>query len=259
MTSLEIQKLLISDCELEIQRAYFDWGTGNRADDVVLDWSTASADQRIETARVGYALYVGLPIPTDNKLSVSDIYAATGMNARLTSMDAARLLRHRQAINDFLAKLPAAVTLSEASEAQLGAAGALMAELDEEKRIGLGKVTKVLHKKRPAFFPVHDSVASDFLWKNFPHRISQGSPPLRLLQQYRGIVEARRGELESVQRNVRQLGYELSMVRVLDFLVWIGWHTRLDGNGSWPPLRAVWGEASAAYARQAAKRSWSRD
>ena len=63
-------------------------------------------------------------------------------------------------------------------------------------------MTEILHKKRPGFVPVLDSVVFDFLWKNFPHVITQGSPTADVIGLCKTILGVFRGPVAQIRANV---------------------------------------------------------
>jgi hypothetical protein len=157
-----------------------------------------------------------------------------------------------------LARIPDDARLEDATDDQLDAAAELLTLLEEAKQVGRGKVTKVLHKKRPAFIPIIDSVVGDFLWKNFPWLIDGEAKPGEVLTLFRTVLVARSQALASVQANLAAHGFPLTTVRVLDYLIWLGWRGCVDRSGLGPSLHDVWQAASTAEARRVAEESWRR-
>ncbi len=256
MTALRIQKLEIDDCEQEILRNYFEWGRGNPADTPEPSWQDADEATRLFIARRGYALYDGLALQPGNDIGPTEIFISVGINSRVILNDACRFLARAERARPLLARIPDDARLEDATDDQLDAAAELLTLLEEAKQVGRGKVTKALHKKRPAFIPIIDSVVADFLWKNFPWRLKQDSPPRDVLVLLRELLLARRDALETIQANLATKGFRLTTVRALDYLIWLGWHERVDKFGFGPPMAKVWRAKGLHEARDKARRAW---
>jgi hypothetical protein len=87
--------------------------------------------------------------------------------------------------------------------------------------IGLSKVTKTLHPKRPALIPMLDSVVQAYLARDD----LGGSEPFAerataLVRSYKADLDHNRGPLHGLQRELAGRGYQLTEVRILDILIW---------------------------------------
>jgi len=249
MTALRIQKLKIDDCEEALISGYHDWGTGYGT---VLP----GAAGRLEVARRAYELYDGHPAQLGNDIGPTEIFMSVGVNSRVILNDACRILACAEEARPLLARIPDGARLEAATDDQLDAAAVLIAMLDEPEHLGLGKVTKVLHKKRPAFIPILDSVVADFLWRNFPWRLRETSPPREVLVLFRDVLLARVDDLKTIQAILERQGFLLTTVRVLDALIWLGWRKRNGTVGYGTPMTNMWGAESIPAARQAARDAW---
>lgn len=178
MTELRVQTLSVPCCEEAIEREYFGWGQVQDKSASRLDWSEATLEERALVAGRGYALYDGLPTFGGNHLGALEVYSTIGVNSRVTLNDAVRFLTHAEKAGQLLAEIPDDASLEAATDDQIASAGSLIEVFQQERHVGWAKITKTLHKKRPAFIPMLDSVVSDFEWKNFPHFLNQGSLPL---------------------------------------------------------------------------------
>ena len=249
MTALRLQKLEIENCEEALLNGYYDWGTA---------YGVAPADSasRSEIAHRGYDLYDGCPAQSGFEIGPAEIFLSVGINSRLALPDACRILALRERARPLLARISDDARLEDADDDQLDAAAKLMTLLEEAEHIGRGKVTKVLHKKRPAFIPIVDSVVADFLWKNFPWRLHGASPARDVLLVFRDILLARQDILETVQANMGARGFSVTTVRVLEALIWLGWHERNGGGGFGTPITTLWAARSLADARRVAERLW---
>ena len=255
MTLLQIQNLRIPECEAALERAYFDWGRGWSKDSPEPDWDAASADERRTIALRGYALYDGCPVPTDDLVTSLDTYVSIGISSRMTLFDTVRFVARADRASELLADIPADAELESATDKQITAVASLIDLFGEARYVGRGKATKVLHKKRPALIPILDSVASDFLWKNFPHVLTQGSPTKQVLDLCKSLLVSRMRPLSQIQANLAAGGLWLSKVRILDFLIWIRWNGGVDESGFGRPFVKVWG-VNCAQARVLARKKW---
>lgn len=259
MTALRLQKLEIEDCEPAILHGYFDWGRGNADDSDEPAWDDADEATRLAVARRGYDLYDGYPAQPGNSLGPTEIFLSVGINSRVILNDACRFLSRAEQVRPLLARIPDDARLEDANDDHLDAAAELLRLLEDAEHIGRGKVTKVLHKKRPAFIPIIDSVVGDFLWKNFPWRLSENSPARDILILFRDILLARREALAAIQANLTAQGLRLTTVRVLDKVIWLGWHQRDGEVGFGTPMTTLWNASSLPAARQAAEEAWCQE
>ena len=256
MTALTIQKLHFDDCESEFERSYFDWGRGWGGDSPEPDWGKASPEQRRAIGYRGYQLYDGWPPVLDDDVGALESYVSVGINSRVILNDVVRFLVHKDRARPLLARIPVRVPLEDATDEQVAVAAQLIDLFCSIPKLGRGKVTKVLHKKRPEMIPVIDSVVTDFLWKNFPHLLTEGSSTAEVLLVYRMLLNSRREPLHRLQANLRETGFQLGTARILSHLVWLGWNAQVDAYGFGPPLKSVWGTDSLDQARQRARAMW---
>jgi hypothetical protein len=243
------------DCEDRIRRSYYDWGKDPEG---VVDppWDDATPEQRETVLARGYSLYDGWPVPQDDQITALDAYVSTGISSRVLVFDTIRLLVRAEAARPLLQQIPPDARLQEATPAQLSAAANLIDLFSAAPHIGVGKSTKVLHKKRPSFIPVIDSVVADFLWKNFPHFIAQGSSWKAKLALYRDILLRHAEPLSEIREGIQSSGLHLTTARILSHLIWLGWQDQVDEFGFGPPIRKVWGADNLGEAKRQASKTW---
>lgn len=256
MTALRIQKMAIDDCEQTILRNYFDWGRGNATDSQEPSWDDADEATRAMLQRRGYDFYDGYPAQPGNDIGAAEIFVSVGINSRVILNDACRLLARAEPARPLLARIPDDACLEHATDDQLDAAAELLKLLEEAEYIGRGKVTKVLHKKRPAFIPVIDSVVGDFLWKCFPWVIDGAATQREVLTLFRTLLVGHSQALVAVRAHLATQGFRLTTVRVLDYLLWLGWRNRVDKFGFGLPITDVWKADGIGEAREKARQSW---
>jgi len=253
---LNVQTLRVIDCARAIQREYYEWGRNKLDHAPEPVWESSRPEQRRAVTRRGYGLYDGLPTQPGNEVSLTEIYGSIGIYSRIILNDAIRFLVRADDAAPLLRRIPDDACLEEATDDQLAAAADLVDLFASAQQVGRGKAMKVLHKKRPHFMPILDSVVFDFLWKNFPHIVRQGSPTLDYIKLYRDVLLARRSVLAETQAELSTAHFSLSMTRVLDFLIWLGWRDKVDDFGFGPRITEVWETSSIPKARDKARRSW---
>jgi len=89
--------------------------------------------------------------------------------------------------------------------------------------IGFSKMTKALHRKRPALIPMLDSVVQAYLTRDDPRTRSPGSFGERataLVRSYKRDLDRNRAVLHELQRELASREYALTEVRILDLLIW---------------------------------------
>ena len=256
MSILRVQTLRVPDCARVIQREYYEWGRNKLDHAPEPPWESASPRLRRVITRRGYGLYDGLPTQPGNEIGLPEIYGSAGIYSRVILNDAVRFLVRANEARLLLARIPDEANLEEATEDQIAAAAAVIDLFAGAQEIGRGKATKVLHRKRPHFMPILDSVVFDFLWKNFPHVVRQGSPTAEYIRLYREVLLARRSVIARTKAELSAAQLPLSMTRVLDFLIWLGWRDKVDEFGLGPSITEVWGTARIREAREKAHRSW---
>lgn len=93
------------------------------------------------------------------RISDADLVAPVLLNAEMNSRTFYALEALRPHLERWLVRVPLDARLAEATDTDLGVLGELFAVLDEEDIPGLARgsiVTKVMHRKRPAFIPLYD-------------------------------------------------------------------------------------------------------
>ena len=102
--------------------------------------------------------------------------------------------------------------------------GALRQRFDafaDIRGVGFSKVTKTLHRKRPALIPMLDSVVQKYLADADPGaETAFGDRALGLVRGYRRDLNRNRVALRAVQRELARRGYRLTEVRILDLVIW---------------------------------------
>jgi hypothetical protein len=89
--------------------------------------------------------------------------------------------------------------------------------------VGFSRMTKALHRKRPALVPILDSVVQSYLTTeeaDVQSIDSFGERATALTRSYKRDLDVNRRALKQVQRELARRGYRLTEVRILDILIW---------------------------------------
>ena len=87
--------------------------------------------------------------------------------------------------------------------------------------VGFSKMTKALHRKRPALIPILDSVVQAYLKTDDPGTGSSGSfgeRAIELVRSYKRDLDRNRSVLHEVQRELAIRTYRVTEVRILDIV-----------------------------------------
>ena len=86
--------------------------------------------------------------------------------------------------------------------------------------VGLAKMTKALHPKRPALIPMLDSIVQKYLADDDPGAQAPfGERALALVRAYKSDLDRNVAVVQAVRQELARRGYELSEVRILDLLI----------------------------------------
>jgi hypothetical protein len=89
--------------------------------------------------------------------------------------------------------------------------------------VGFSKMTKALHRKRPALIPILDSIVQTYLTTDDARTRSSGSfgeRAIELVRSYKRDLDRNRSVLQEVQRELASRTYRLTEVRILDLVIW---------------------------------------
>jgi hypothetical protein len=86
--------------------------------------------------------------------------------------------------------------------------------------VGFSKMTKTLHRKRPALIPMLDSIVQGYLADDDPGPKAPFSVrALALVRYYKGDLDRNRRALRAAERELARRDYDVSAVRLLDILI----------------------------------------
>jgi hypothetical protein len=87
--------------------------------------------------------------------------------------------------------------------------------------VGFSKMTKSLHRKRPALIPMLDSVVQKYLEEDdLGAQAPFGERALELVRGYKSDLDRNRAALRAVRLELARRGDGLTEVRILDLLIW---------------------------------------
>jgi hypothetical protein len=154
----------------------------------------------------------------------TDLRLANRGGARISAAEIAAILERRCEIERALRKVhPHASLADETSSIPWIPLTRLFDAFADIRGIGFSKMTKALHRKRPALIPMLDSVVQTYLTRDDPGTRSSGSFGERataLVRSYKRDLDRNRSVLHEVQRELASRTYRLTEVRILDLLIW---------------------------------------
>jgi hypothetical protein len=173
----------------------------------------------------GYLNYDRAPVAMDATLTESDVRVANRFAARMSPAIVAGIMTRRGAVEAALRRIPPEASLSEDDVAIPWAAlGELVAAFDGLSGVGLGRITKVLHRKRPALIPILDSVVVRFLasveGEPLPRRLLPADRAIALTRTYKREMDRNREALASLRAAMAAEGFDLTECRLFDIFAW---------------------------------------
>jgi hypothetical protein len=153
-----------------------------------------------------------------------DLRLANRGGARISAAEIAAVLERRGRIERALRDIRPDASLTDATSAiPWSALTRLFGGFADIRGVGLSKMTKTLHRKRPALIPLLDSVVQDYLERADPETRSATTFEERattLVRSYKQDLDRNRTALRAIQRELARRGYRLTEVRLLDLLIW---------------------------------------
>jgi hypothetical protein len=153
-----------------------------------------------------------------------DLRLANRGGARISAAEIGAILERRGAIERALRKIQPDASLADAAGSvpwiplkQLFDAFAGI------RGVGFSKMTKALHKKRPALIPMLDSVVQAYLTSDDSEVHPSGSfadHATALVRSYKRDLDSNRSALRELQRELANRTFRLTEVRILDLLIW---------------------------------------
>jgi Family of unknown function (DUF6308) len=154
----------------------------------------------------------------------SDLRLANRGGAGISAVEMAAILERRGEIERALRKVQLDASLADAaSSIPWIPLTRLFDAFADIRGVGFSKMTKALHRKRPALIPMLDSVVQAYLARDDPGTPSSGSFGERataLVHSYKRDLNRNRPVLHEVQRELAKRAYRLTEVRILELLIW---------------------------------------
>jgi Family of unknown function (DUF6308) len=154
----------------------------------------------------------------------SDLRLANRGGARISAAEIAAVLKRRGEIERALRKVHPDASLADAtSSIPWIPLTRLFNAFADIRGIGFSKMTKALHRKRPALIPMLDSVVQTYLTRDDPGARASGSFGERatvLVRSYKRDLDRNRSVLREIQRELARSAYRLTEVRILDLMIW---------------------------------------
>ena len=152
----------------------------------------------------------------------ADLRLANRGGARISAAEIEAILGRRREIERALRAIASDVSLADAaSSVPWAPLGRLFDAFADIRGVGFSKMTKALHRKRPALIPMLDSVVQTYLADDdLGREASFGERALGLVRGYKRDLNRNRAAVRAVRRELASRGYWLSEVRILDLLIW---------------------------------------
>ncbi len=154
----------------------------------------------------------------------SDLRLANRGGARISAAEIEAILERRGGIERALREIHPAASLADAtSSIPWIPLTRLFDAFADIRGIGFSKMTKTLHRKRPALIPMLDSVVQAYLTGDDLRAGSSesfGARATALVRSYKQDLDRNRSALRELQRELASREYRLTEVRILDLLIW---------------------------------------
>ena len=155
-------------------------------------------------------------------LDESDLRLANRGGARISAAEIAAILERRRAIERALRAIaPDASLAGAASSVPWQPLRQLFDAFADIRGVGFSKMTKTLHRNRPALIPMLDSVVQAYLQDDdLGAQAPFGERAVGLVRGYKRDLDRNRVAVRAVRQELASRGYALTEVRILDLLIW---------------------------------------
>jgi hypothetical protein len=154
----------------------------------------------------------------------SDLRLANRGGARISAVEIEAILERRDEIERALRNVRSDASLADStSSIPWIPLTRLFDAFADVRGVGFSKMTKALHRKRPALIPILDSVVQTYLKTDEPGTRPSGpfgERAIELVRSYKRDLDRNRSVLQEVQRELASRTYRLSEVRILDLVIW---------------------------------------
>ena len=152
----------------------------------------------------------------------SDLRLANRGGARISGAEIAAILERREAIERALRTIVPHASLAEvATSVPWLPLRQLFDAFADIRGIGFSKMTKALHRKRPALIPMLDSVVQKYLEDDdLGAQAPFAERALGLVRGFKRDLDRNRAAVRAVRQELARRSYGLTEVRILDLLIW---------------------------------------
>jgi hypothetical protein len=149
-----------------------------------------------------------------------DLRLANRGGARISTAEIAAILERRRSIERALRTIALDVSLT-GKLVPWRPLEQLFDAFADIKGVGFSKMTKTLHKKRPALIPMLDSVVQSYLADDdLGTHAPFGERAIAFVRGYKRDLDRNRTSIRTLRRELALRGYDLTEVRLLDLLIW---------------------------------------
>jgi hypothetical protein len=152
-----------------------------------------------------------------------DLRLANRGGARVSAIEIAAILERRGQIESALRTIsPTASLACSTASVPWPSLTRLFDAFADIRGVGFSKMTKALHRKRPALIPILDSVVQAYLADDAgpDGPLPFGARATALVRSYKRDLDRNRDVLGDAQQELASRGYALTEVRLLDILIW---------------------------------------
>lgn len=159
--------------------------------------------------------------PRPGSFGEPDLRLANRAGARISAAQIAAILGRRGTIEQALQAIaPDASLAGTADSVPWLPLGQLFGAFAGIRGVGLSKMTKTLHPKRPALIPMLDSIVQKYLQDDdLGAQAPFAERGLGLVRGYRRDLDRNQAAVRAVRQELVRRSYELTEVRILDLLI----------------------------------------
>lgn len=152
----------------------------------------------------------------------ADLRRANQWGARISAVEIGAILERRRTIEVALGAMAGDASLAgPARSVPWPALSQLFDAFADIRGVGLSKMTKALHRKRPALIPMLDSVVQTYLKDDDLGALAPfGERAVGFVRGYKRDLDQNRSALRALRRELSRRGYGVTEVRALDVLIW---------------------------------------
>jgi hypothetical protein len=166
--------------------------------------------------------HLDVPDASPDSFGASDLRAANRGGARISAAEIATILERGRRIERALLEVAPDTSLAgPTSSLPWPALTELVEAFADIRGVGIAKMTKTLHRKRPALIPMLDSVVQRYLEDDdLGAKAPFAARALALVRGYKRDLDRNRAAVREVSNELTARGYGLTDVRILDVLIW---------------------------------------